>query len=89
MGKTLHELVSNRIGWHGNLCWWIGWKVWPFKCFPCVRQWATRQWVKSRAKRHEDAARMLLESGWHGGYCHLDGKPYTLKVYEGHQGGVK
>lgn len=89
MEKTLHEQVSKSVGSYGNWCWWIGWKVWPFRRFSFVRSWATRRWCKSRAKRHEDAARMLLESGWNGGYCYVNGKPYTLKVYDGHKGGVE
>lgn len=81
---SLHEIVSRQCGRFGNICWWIGWKVWPFNRFSPIRSWGTRQWIRSRAIRHENAARMLLQSDWRGGYCYVDGKPYTLRIYDGH-----
>jgi hypothetical protein len=87
--QTLHDMITAQMGWWANLCWWIGWKLWPFRCFSRVREWGTRQWSRDRARRHEEAARLLLASGWHGGYCVVDGKPYTLRVYEGHKGGAE
>ena len=68
----------------GEFCWWLAWKAWPFKTWNVVRTWGTRQWVAEKQRRHAQAARMLLASGWDGGYCYVDGNPYTLKVYPGH-----
>lgn len=80
---TLHDCVSPHVGFWGNLCWLIGFRLWPFCRSAAVRTWVTRQWVMGRARRHEAAARMLLASGWYGGYAYVDGEPYTLKVYPG------
>jgi hypothetical protein len=81
--RTLHRMISTHMGLWANACWWIGWRLWPTKCFSVVRSWATRQWCREHARRHEAAVRMLLASGWNGGYCYVDGELYTLKVYRG------
>lgn len=81
--STLHEIVSSQAGWWGNLCWWIGHKLWPLRCFSVFRTWGTHQWVHARNQKHVAAAKMLLASGWHGGYCCIDGKWYTIKLFPG------